>query len=45
MAFSDFVGTDRKEKMMNELYEDATPPDYTNEWVGQNLNDQTQRQG
>jgi len=27
---SDFVGTDRKEELMNELYEDATQLDYTN---------------
>ena len=31
MAFSDFVGTDRKEELMNELYEDATQQGYTNE--------------
>jgi len=34
MAFSDFVGTDRKEELMNERYEDAKQPDYTNERVG-----------
>ena len=34
MAFSDFVGTDRKEELINERYGDATQPGYTNERVG-----------
>jgi uncharacterized membrane protein YbaN (DUF454 family) len=34
MTFSDFVGTDRKEELMNELHEGATQPGYTNELVG-----------
>jgi len=34
MAFSDFVGTDRKEELINERYGDATQPGYTNEREG-----------
>ncbi|MEA1999771.1 MAG: AAA family ATPase [Euryarchaeota archaeon] len=31
MATANFVGTDRKEELLNELYEEAKRPDYTDE--------------